>query len=94
MDIIFDYGVPADDGQPPVEAYQVKVGSSDLTVKPLSSPLIQPKVNQLVGIWRSMNSENDLELPSRTDVRRRLLTLPPTLQVNRPRLSYKVNDVF
>jgi hypothetical protein len=78
VDIIFDYGVPADDVQPQVEAFRVKVGSSDLTVTHFPHPFIQQKVNQVVGIWRSMNSENDLEFPSRTDVQRRRLTLPPT----------------
>jgi len=78
VDIIFDYGVPADDSQPRVEAFRVKVGSSDLIVEYFSHPFIQPKVNQVVGIWRSMNSENGLEFPSRTDVRRRRLNLLPT----------------
>lgn len=50
MNIIFDYEVAADDGQPKVEVFWVQVSSSDLTVEHLAHSFIQLKVNQVVRI--------------------------------------------
>jgi hypothetical protein len=76
-DIVFDYGEHSNEGQPQVLAYAVTVGSS-LIVTQLCHPYIPPKVNQTVEIWRSINSDNNLSFPSRTDVRKSRHHTPST----------------
>jgi hypothetical protein len=77
VDIIFDYGVPAEDAQPEVRAYCVKVNGSDLIVTDYFHPIIKSIVNAVVGLFRSQNYEEGLAFPSRTDVRRRRLGIRP-----------------
>jgi len=77
VDIIFDYSVPADDVQPEVRAYCIKVKGSNLIVKDYFHPIIKSIVNAVVGLFRSQNSEEGLAFPSRTDVRRRRLGIRP-----------------
>ena len=78
VDIIFDYGVPADEAQPEVRAYCIKVNGSSLIVKDYFHPIIKSIVNAVGGLFRSQNSEEGLAFPSRTDVRRRRLAIRPT----------------
>jgi hypothetical protein len=75
VDIIFDYGVPADEVQPEVRAYRIKVNGSNLIVKDYFHPIIKGIVNAVVGLFRSQNTEEGLTFPSRTDVRRRRLSI-------------------
>jgi hypothetical protein len=77
VDIIFDYGVPADEVQPEVRAYCIKVNSSNLIVKDYFHPIIKGIVNAVVGLFRSQNSEEGLTFPSRTDVQRRASNFAP-----------------
>lgn len=77
VDIIFDYGVPADEVQPEVRAYCIKVNGSTLIVKDYFHLTIQSIVNPVVGFFRSQNSEDGLAFPSRTNVRRRRLGIRP-----------------
>ncbi len=77
VDIIFDYGVPADEVQPEVRAYCIKVNGSNLIVTDYFHPIIKSIVNSVVGLFRSQNSEEGLAFPSRTDVRRRRLGIRP-----------------
>lgn len=73
VDIVFDYGVPADEVQPDVKAYCVKFNGSDMIVTDYFHPIIKSIVNAVVGLFRSQNAEEGLFFPSRTDVRRRRL---------------------
>jgi hypothetical protein len=77
VDIIFDYGVPADEAQPEVRTYYIKVNGSNLIVKDYFNPLIKSIVNPVVGLFRSQNFEEGSAFPSRTDVRRRRLGIRP-----------------
>jgi hypothetical protein len=71
VEIVFDYGVPADERQPEVVAFNVKVDGSTLTVQQLFNPRITPEVNRRVEIWRTLNVKNGIGFPSRTDVRKK-----------------------
>ncbi|KAF2175222.1 hypothetical protein K469DRAFT_702918 [Zopfia rhizophila CBS 207.26] len=71
VDIIFDYGVPAEELDPEVLAFKVGVKNSRLTVTKLPHPDIKSKVNDTVHWWRGINVKNHITFPSRTDVRRR-----------------------
>lgn len=77
VDIIFDYDVPADEGQPEVRAYRINVNGSNLIVKDYFHPIIKPIVNAVVELFRSQNSDEGLAFLSRTDVRRRRLAIRP-----------------
>jgi hypothetical protein len=79
VDIIFDYGVSTDEGQPKVRAYHINVNGSNLVIKDYFHPAIKPTVNMVVSLYRSQNSQEGLAFPSRTDVRRRRLTVQPAL---------------
>jgi hypothetical protein len=65
VEIVFDYGVPADERQPEVVAFNVKVDGSTF------NPRITPEVNRRVEIWRTLNVKNGIGFPSRTDVRKK-----------------------
>ena len=80
VEIVFDYGVPANECQPQVAAFNVKVDGSNLTVTRLFNPTIKPEVNRRVELWRKMNLTYDISFPSRTDVRQKRRTpngVPP-----------------
>ena len=77
VDIIFDYGMPADEVQPDVRAYCIKVNGSNLIVKDSFHLIIKLIVNPVIGLFRSQNSEKGLAFPSRTDIRKRRLGIRP-----------------
>jgi hypothetical protein len=86
-EIVFDYGVPADEYQPAVVAFNVKVAGSTLTIQQLCSPLLRRKVNERVEIWRKINLKNGFAFPSQTDVRKNQYVShrglsPPTTQAD------------
>ena len=81
VDIIFDYGSPIVDCQPPVITYAVTVDGLDLIVKQLSNPQTRPIVNRTVEAYRSINLETCRSFPNRPDIRaetrrKRLAMLP------------------
>ncbi|OCK74664.1 hypothetical protein K432DRAFT_386676, partial [Lepidopterella palustris CBS 459.81] len=71
VDIVFDYGVPADECQPEVVAFKVRIDDSRLIITQLLHPRIKPRVNDTVDWWRGINLKNHITFPSRTDVRRK-----------------------
>jgi hypothetical protein len=77
VDIIFDYGMPADKAQPKVRTFYIKVNSSNLMVKDYFHLTIKSIVNLVVGLFRLQNSEKGLAFPSWTDVRKRRLGIRP-----------------
>jgi hypothetical protein len=53
VDIIFDYSVPADEVQPKVKAYSIKVNGSNLIVTDYFHPIIKSIANAVVGLFGS-----------------------------------------
>jgi hypothetical protein len=69
VDIIFDYGSPTIEWQPPVMAYSITVEGPDLIVRQLFHPSIRQIVNHTVKTFESINLENGRCFPSRADTR-------------------------
>lgn len=69
VDIIFDYGLPTIDCQPPVIAYTITVESPNLIVKQLSNPRIRQFVNLTVKTSESINLEIIRRFPCQPDIR-------------------------
>jgi hypothetical protein len=70
VDIIFDYNLAENPGQPEVVAFKVRIhDDSLLEAKQLHHPGIKGIVNNTVKIWEEINLKHGLSFPSRPDIR-------------------------
>jgi hypothetical protein len=89
VNIIFDYGSPIIECQPPVIAYNIIVEGPDLIVKQLSNPYIRNIVNLTVKTFELINLENnrcflsrpDIQAETRRQRRAMLLVSKPSLNI-------------
>lgn len=69
VDIVFDHDVRADDGQPEVMAFKVKVEDSTLRITPFHNPQIQSTVNRTIEVYKEISFESATCMPRRVDIR-------------------------
>jgi hypothetical protein len=65
--IVFDYGVPNDDRQPRVAAFNVNLVGGALSISEFKAP--EAYVNGIVQTREVQNATHNWQFPSRTDLR-------------------------